>query len=205
MLVGRSGEEKCDITSPWQQNFWISTIFYCNLHCRTMEEKYGLEKLYFLKREINISANKISLPQGQSYTERKYLLTAILRFAWTSAFKQFFLFKSFSAKSAMRMTTTRWHGVTWRFRVLSFNAFSEIFKAPKFGIGFLGLILGPGIYLNFVGSLLGLYWVMIYASIRSFPSLKVRSTPLGLSNIGGVWKGEGEVAGGGRGRGLCDR
>ena len=56
-----------------------------------MEEKYGLEKLYFLKREINISANKISLSQGQSYTERKYLLAAILRFAWTSAFKQFFL------------------------------------------------------------------------------------------------------------------
>lgn len=77
----------------------------------------------------------------------------------------------------MRMTTTRWHRVTWRFRVLSFNAFSEIFKAPKFGMGFLGLILGLGIYLNFVGSLLGLYWAMIYASIRSFPSLKVRSTP----------------------------
>ena len=68
-------------------------------------------------------------------------------------------------------------------------------------MGFLGLILGPGIYLNFVGSLLGLYWAMIYASIRSFPSLKVRSTPLGLTNIGGVWKGEGEVAGGGRGGG----
>lgn len=102
----------------------------------------------------------------------------------------------------MRMTTKRWHGVTWRFRVISFNAFSEIFKAPKFGMGFLGLILGLGIYLNFVGSLLGLYWAMIYASIRSFPSLKVRSTPLGLSNIGGVWKGEGEVAGGGRGGGY---
>ena len=110
-------------------------------------------KALLLKREINISANKLSLPQGQSYTERKYLLTAILRVTWTSAFKQFFLFKSFSAKSAMRMTTTRWHGVTWRFRVISFNAFLELFKAPKFGMGCLGLILGPGIYLNFVGSL----------------------------------------------------
>ena len=39
-------------------------------------------KALLLKREINISANKLSLPQGQSYTERKYLLTAILRVTW---------------------------------------------------------------------------------------------------------------------------
>ena len=32
--------------------------------------------------------------------------------------------------------------------------------------------------------------------------LKFGVPPLGLSNIGGVWKGEGEVAGGGRGGGY---
>ena len=177
MLVGRSGEEKCDITSSWQQNFWISKNFSQQFALSNDGRKVWAGKALLLKREINISANKLSLPQGQSYTDRKYLLTAILRVTWTSAFKQFFLFKSFSAKSAMRMTTTRWHGVTWRFRVISFNAFLELFKAPKFGMGCLGLILGPGIYLNFVGSL-GTF--LIFASIRSFASLKVRSIPLGL-------------------------
>ena len=37
--------EKCDITLPWQQNFWISKIFPnrdSHLHCRTMEEKHVL-------------------------------------------------------------------------------------------------------------------------------------------------------------------
>ena len=38
-------EKRCDVTLPWQQNFWILTIFPdrdSHLHCRTMEEKYGL-------------------------------------------------------------------------------------------------------------------------------------------------------------------
>ena len=37
-------EEKCDVTLPWQLDFWISTISLDRdgrLHCRTMEEKYG--------------------------------------------------------------------------------------------------------------------------------------------------------------------
>ena len=147
----------------WRGEVWHDVIVAAKfLDLNNFSQQFALSndgrkvwagKALLLKREINISANKISLPQGQSYTERKYLLTAIFRVTWTSAFKQFFLFKSFSAKSAMRMTTTRWHGVTWRFRVISFHAFLELFKAPKFGMGFLGLILGPGIYLNFVGSL----------------------------------------------------
>ena len=147
----------------WRGKVWHDVIVAAKfLDLNNFSQQFALSndgrkvlagKALLLKREINISANKLSLPQGQSYTERKYLLTAILRVTWTSAFKQFFLFKSFSAKSAMRMTTTRWHGVTWRFRVISFNAFLELFKAPKFGMGCLGLILGPGIYLNFVGSL----------------------------------------------------
>ena len=147
----------------WRGEVWHHVIMAAKfLDLNNFSQQFALSndgrkvwagKALLLKREINISANKLSLPQGQSYTERTYLLTAILRVTWTSAFKQFFLFKSFSAKSTMRITTPRWHGVTWRFRVISFNAFLELFKAPKFAMGFLGLILGPGIYLNFVGSL----------------------------------------------------
>ena len=35
---------------------------------------HGKRLIYY--RPIIVSANKISLPQGQSYKERKYLLTA---------------------------------------------------------------------------------------------------------------------------------
>ena len=37
--------EKCDVTLIWQPNFWTSTIFLDSdghLHCRIMEETYGL-------------------------------------------------------------------------------------------------------------------------------------------------------------------
>ena len=36
-------EEKCDVTLPWQLDFWISPISLDrdgHLHCRTMEEKF---------------------------------------------------------------------------------------------------------------------------------------------------------------------
>ena len=56
-------------------------------------------KALLLKREINISANKLSLPQGQSYTERKYLLTAILRVTWTSLHSNSFSYLSHSVQN----------------------------------------------------------------------------------------------------------
>ena len=36
--------KKCDVITPWWQNYWISTILFDrdgHLHCRSMEEKYG--------------------------------------------------------------------------------------------------------------------------------------------------------------------
>ena len=44
-LVSCYRKQKCDVTLPWDQNFWISTTFLDrddHLHCPTMEEKYGL-------------------------------------------------------------------------------------------------------------------------------------------------------------------
>ena len=38
-------EENCDVMLPWQQNFWISTIFLDSggqLHCQMMDEKNRL-------------------------------------------------------------------------------------------------------------------------------------------------------------------
>ena len=40
-LVRCYREEKCDVKLPWDQDFWITTIFLDrddHLHCRTMEE-----------------------------------------------------------------------------------------------------------------------------------------------------------------------
>ena len=175
----------------WRGEVWHHVIMAAKfLDLNNFSQQFALSndgrkvwagKALLLKREINISANKLSLPQGQSYTERKYLLTAILRVTWTSAFKQFFLFKSFSTKSAMRITTTG--GMEWHddFVLYHLMLFLELFKAPKFGMGFLGLILGPGIYLNFGWKPRDFFeFFFIFASIRSFPSLKVRSIPLGL-------------------------
>ena len=48
----------------------------------------------------------------------------------------------------------------------------SIFKARKFGIGFFGgLIFGPGIFGGLVGSPWDI-WVLIFAPIRSSPSLE---------------------------------
>ena len=47
---------------------------------------------------------------------------------------------------------------------------------------FWGLIFGPGIFMGFVGSPRD-FWVLIFAPIRSSPSLEIRSTPRAFGNV----------------------
>ena len=55
---------------------------------------------------------------------------------------------------------------------------ASVFNAWKFGLGFFGgLIFRPGIFLGFVGSPRSFGGVLIFAPIRSSPSLKTLSTP----------------------------
>jgi len=52
ILWRRNKEEKCDVTLPWWQNFSISAIFLDrngHLHCRTMEEKFGLPFCFWVQ------------------------------------------------------------------------------------------------------------------------------------------------------------
>ena len=55
-----------------------------------------------------------------------------------------------------------------------------MFKAQKFGMGLLGdKCLFNGFFLVLLEAA-GIFWVLIFAPIRLFPSLEIRSTPLGV-------------------------